>query len=230
MIRENLQKLNEKINSLKNNLNLNYEIQLMCVSKTRSINEIDEAINAGQVLFGENRVLEAYEKFNSSELKNKEHQLHIIGHLQRNKAKKAVEIADMIQSIDKIETLDVIENICKINNKKIDFLIEINTSLESQKYGILPKNYIHFVENILKKSYSFCNLRGVMTVAPFTSDTKKIRDSFRQLFNIFNNIKDDIKKEDFNILSMGMSNDYEIAIQEGSNLIRIGTLIFGNRY
>ena len=229
MIKENLHKLNEKINTLKNNLNINYEIQLMCVSKTRSVDEISEAINAGQLLFGENRVLEAYDKFNSFELKNKNPQLHIIGHLQRNKAKKAVQIAEMIQSIDKIETLDVIENICEISNKKIDFLIEINTSLESQKYGILPDNYKQFIDNILKKSYNLCNLRGLMTVAPFTSDTKKIRNSFRKLYNIFNNIKDYVKKDDFNILSMGMSNDYEIAIEEGSNLIRIGTFIFGNR-
>ena len=229
MIKENLLKLYEKIDSIKSKLNIDYEIQLMCVSKTRTKEEIIEAINSRQFLFGENRVLEAYDKFNSNEIKNKKHQLHIIGHLQRNKAKKAVEISNMIQSIDKIETLDVLENICNEKNKKIDYLIEINTTLEMQKYGILPDNYNQLLEKIIKKSYNYCNLRGLMTVGPFTSDTKKIKYSFNQLFNIFNKIKDDIKKNDFNILSMGMSNDYEIAIEEGSNLIRIGSLIFGNR-
>ena len=229
MIKENLLKIHEKINNIKAKLNINYEIQLMCVSKTRSIDEITEAIDAGQFLFGENRVLEAYEKFNSDEIKNKKHELHIIGHLQRNKTKKAVEISCMIQSIDKIETLDVLESICQERNKKIDYLIEINTSLESQKYGILPDNYNQFLEKIINKSYNYCNLRGLMTIGPFTSDISKIKHSFNILSNIFNNINDDIKKNDFNILSMGMSNDYEIAIEEGSNLIRIGTFIFGNR-
>ncbi len=229
MIKDNLLKIYEKIDSIKAKMNINHEIQLMCVSKTRSINEIIEAINAGQSLFGENRVLEAYDKFNSIEIKNKKPNLHIIGHLQRNKAKKAVEIASMIQSIDKIETLDVLENICKEKNTIIDYLIEINTTLETQKYGILPDNYDNFLEKILNNSYKFCNLRGLMTIGPFTSEIKKIKYSFKQLFNIFNKIKDNINKDDFNILSMGMSNDYEIAIQEGSNLIRIGTNIFGSR-
>ena len=229
MIKENLLKIHEKINNIKTKLNINYQIQLMCVSKTRSIDEIIEAINAGQFLFGENRILEAYEKFNSDKIKNKKHELHIIGHLQRNKTKKAVEISSMIQSIDKIETLDALNSICKEKNKKIDYLIEINTSLESQKYGILPNNYNQFLEKIISKSYNYCNLRGLMTIGPFTSDIKKIKYSFNQLSNIFNSIKEDIKKNDFNILSMGMSNDYEIAIEEGSNLIRIGTFIFGNR-
>lgn len=229
MIKENLLNLYEKVDSIKTKLNINYEIQVMCVSKTRNKDEIIEAINAGQILFGENRVLEAYDKFNSDEIKSRNPRLHIIGHLQRNKAKQAVEISNMVQSIDKIETLDALENICKEKNKKMDFLIEINTSLETQKYGILPDKYKLFVEEIFNRTYKFCNLRGLMTVGPFTTDLKKVKDSFNKLFTIFNKIKDEIKKDDFDILSMGMSNDYEIAIEEGSNLIRIGTLIFGNR-
>ncbi len=229
MIKENLFRLQEKIDSIKLRLNINYNIQLMAVTKTRNIDELLEAMNSGISLFGENRVLEAYEKFNSQNIKNKDHQLHIIGHLQRNKAKKALEISNMIQSIDKIETLDALENVSKENNKIIDYLIEVNTSLEIQKYGIIPDYLNQFFEKILEKTYKFCNLRGLMTVGPFTSDNNKIRSSFKNLYNLFNNLKNNIKKDDFNIISMGMSNDYEIAIEEGSNLIRIGTLIFGNR-
>lgn len=229
MIKENLFRLQEKIDSIKLRLNINYNIQLMAVTKTRNIDELLEAMNSGITLFGENRVLEAYEKFNSQNIKNKDHQLHIIGHLQRNKAKKALEISNMIQSIDKIETLDALENVSKENNKIIDYLIEVNTSLEIQKYGIIPDYLNQFFEKILEKTYKFCNLRGLMTVGPFTSDNNKIRSSFKNLYNLFNNLKNNIKKDDFNIISMGMSNDYEIAIEEGSNLIRIGTLIFGNR-
>ena len=118
---DNLNKIKDKIENLKIKRSIDKDIQIMAVSKTREIDEINDAINNNLTLFGENRVLEAYNKFNSTEIKNKNISLHIIGHLQRNKAKKAVEIAEMIQSIDKIDILDVLENICKEKNKIIDF-------------------------------------------------------------------------------------------------------------
>lgn len=114
-------------------------------------------------------------------------------------------------------------------NKKMDYLIEINTSYEPQKFGIMPDEINELVEKIISKSYNYCNLRGLMTVGPFTEDKIKIRTSFNTLYKIFEKLKKEINKDDFNIISMGMSNDYEIAVEEGSNLIRIGTLIFGNR-
>lgn len=186
-------------------------------------------MNCGQKLFGENRVNEAFDKFNSDLLKNKDYSLHIIGHLQRNKIKQAVQISNMIQSIDKIETLDSLEKICSEKNKKIDYLIEVNTSFEPQKFGIFDKDYFIFLENVLKKSYNHCNLRGLMTVGPLTYEKEIIRKSFRMLFDFFNKTKNDIGKNDFNIISMGMSTDFEVAIEEGSNMVRIGTMIFGKR-
>ena len=229
MIKENLLRIIDSIESSKNKLGIKYNIDLMAVSKTKPIEDILEVINAGQKLFGENRVMEAVGKFGSDQLRDKDYSLHIIGHLQRNKAKNAVEIADMIQSIDKTDTLDVLENFCAEKNKPMDFLIEVNTTNESQKYGINPENIESFLEEINKKNYKFCRPRGLMTVGPFTEETEPIRKSFRLLKNIFDKSKTELKKDCFDIISMGMSNDYEIAIEEGSNLLRIGSSIFGYR-
>jgi PLP dependent protein len=229
MIKENLEQIQEKIFNIKNKLGIKYSIDLMAVSKTRSKEEISVTMDCGQKLFGENRVNEAFDKFGSDLLKNKDFSLHIIGHLQRNKIKQAVEISTMIQSIDKIETLEVLEKICREKNKKIDYLIEINTSSEPQKFGVREKEYFKFLENVLNNSYIHCNLRGLMTVGPLTDDNESVRKSFKLLFDFFNKTKIDINKNDFNIISMGMSSDFEVAIEEGANLVRIGTLIFGNR-
>jgi len=229
MIKENLKIIHDKIDNLKNKLGIEYNIDLLAVSKTRTKKEILEAIEAGQIEFGENRINEAYEKFNSELLRNKNFNLHIIGHLQRNKAEHAVEISSMIQSIDKLKTLDVLEKICKEKSKNIDYLIEINTSNEPQKFGVIADDYYHFLENLLNKSYNHCNLRGLMTVGPLTDNKNQIRKSFILLYDFYSKTKDQINKKDFNVISMGMSSDFEIAIEEGSNMLRIGTLIFGNR-
>ncbi|HOJ63033.1 MAG TPA: YggS family pyridoxal phosphate-dependent enzyme [Spirochaetota bacterium] len=228
-IRENIFYLLEKIESIKTKNNISYDIKLMAVTKTHPVEYVLETIDAGITLFGENRVLEAYEKFNSEKLKDKNFELHIIGHLQRNKAKEAAQICQMIQSIDKIETLEVVEKYCQQLNKKIDYLIEVNTSNEPQKYGINPDLLNFFIENILKKDFKFCNLRGLMTVGPLTNNIKTISFSFKLLYNLYDSLKKNLNKKDFDILSMGMSGDYEIAIKEGSNLLRIGSAIYGSR-
>lgn len=228
-IKENIFNILEKIDKIKNKNSINYDIKLMAVTKTYPVEYVLETIDSGITLFGENRVLEAYEKFNSSLLKDKKFELHIIGHLQRNKAKEAVLISNMIQSIDKIETLESLEKYCNQFNKKIDYLIEVNTSNEIQKYGINPESIYNLIESILKKNFIYCNLRGVMTVGPLTDDKEKIRNSFRLLYNIYDKLKKYLNKKDFDIVSMGMSGDYEIAIEEGSNLLRIGSAIYGSR-
>jgi PLP dependent protein len=229
MINDNIKRIKENIDKIKSTNKIDYDIELMAVTKTHPVSCVMEALKSGVTLFGENRILEAGEKFKSDILKNLTYDLHIIGHLQRNKVKDAVEIASMIQSIDRIETLDVLEEMSSKKNKKMDFLIEINTSNEPQKYGIEPGTIEDFLNRINQKAYGFCNLRGLMTVGPLTDDKNKIRNSFKLLKNIFERTKSSLKKKDFDVLSMGMSLDYEIAIGEGSNLVRIGSLIFGNR-
>jgi len=201
----------------------------MGVTKTFDVNYVLAGIKAGITLFGENRVLEAYNKYNSEILKNEKLELHIIGHLQRNKAKESVYIATTIQSVDKIETIEAIQKEAEKQKKMIDFLIEVNTSKEAQKSGISENDLQKLLDQILNRDFTNCNLRGVMTVGPLTDDKKKIRESFALLNKIYNKLKNELKKSDFDTISMGMSGDYDIAIEEGANLIRIGSLIFGKR-
>jgi len=229
MIKDQLLKINDVIENKKQSLGISYPVKLMAVSKTFPIESIKEAINENQILFGENRILEAYDKFNKLKNEHFNFDLHLIGHIQRNKAKQAVEIANCIQSIDKIETLDVIEKICAINGKIMNYLIEINTSNEEQKQGVYPDKFNELIESILKKNYKFCNLTGLMTIGPLTGNVSEIRKSFKILNTLFEKTKKDLNKNDFVTKSMGMSGDFEIAIEEGSNLIRIGSLIFGIR-
>lgn len=229
MIKENIQAILDSLNTIKDKYGIDYDVQLMAVSKTKPVEAVVEAIEAGQVLFGENRVIEAYDKFKSPLLDGKNFSMHLIGHLQRNKAKKAVEIADMIQSIDKISTLDAVDRHCGALGKTVDYLIEVNTSFETQKQGISPETFDAFLEEIQTKNYQHCNLRGVMTVGPLTDDDAEIKKSFGMLKKLYDRIKDHLRKPDFDVLSMGMSGDYEIAVGEGSTLIRVGSSIFGTR-
>lgn len=222
MIRENLRKI---LDDIKNSGAEN--VKLMAVSKTYPPEAVREAQDAGQILFGENRAIEAKDKFQNELVASLPFELHIIGHLQRNKIKDAIKVASMIESIDKIETLQELEKQCAKADKKIDYLIEINSSLEEQKSGVYPEKFEEFVELVLNARLSYCRLRGVMTVGPLTEDTQKIRSAFSGVRKMFESLKK--KTCDIDILSMGMSSDYRIAIDEGSTQVRVGSAIFGRR-
>jgi len=228
-IKDNFLKIKENIDSIKNRLKIDYNIKIMGVTKTFDANYVLAGIKAGITLFGENRILEAYTKYNSEILKDEKIELHIIGHLQRNKTKEAIQISSTIQSIDKIETIETIQKEAYKQKKIINFLIEINTSKEPQKSGISEEYLPKLLDQISNSNFTNCNLRGVMTVGPLTDDKKQIRESFISLNKIYYKLKNELKKDDFDIISMGMSGDYEIAIEEGSNLVRIGSSIFGKR-
>ncbi len=228
-IKENFLKIVESIDSLKSRLHIEHEVKIMGVTKTFDESYVLAGVKAGITLFGENRVLEAYGKYKSEILKNEKIELHIIGHLQRNKAREAVAIASAIDSIDKIETLEAIQREAEKQNKNIDFLIEVNTSNEPQKSGVSEDGLNNLLEQIFSKSLTKCNLRGVMTVGPLTDDEKKIRESFSSLKKIYDKLKGELKRDNFDTISMGMSGDYLLAIEEGSNLVRIGSSIFGKR-
>lgn len=152
----------------------------------------------------------------------------MIGHLQKNKAKHAVKIFSMIQSLDSLELAEEINRRADKIDKTIDVLVQINIGLEEQKYGINPAQAVEFVE----KAALFSNIRikGLMAIAPFKEDPEEVRPYFRQMHDIFENLRKlDIENVEMRYLSMGMSNDFEIAIEEGSNMIRVGTSIFGAR-
>ncbi|MEJ5362653.1 MAG: YggS family pyridoxal phosphate-dependent enzyme [Spirochaetota bacterium] len=199
------------------------DIVLIAVTKTFPPEIIQEALNNGISLFGENRVQEAKAKI--PQLKGN-FSFHLIGHLQSNKAKDAVKLFDCIHSIDKLSTAIEVDKEAKKINKIQNILIEVNTSGEESKFGVLPDNAMDLCKNII--NLQNINCIGLMTVGPLTEDRNEIRKSFRLL----KTLKDEINQSlgiSLKELSMGMSGDYDIAIEEGATMLRIGTAIFGQR-
>ncbi|MDR0410557.1 MAG: YggS family pyridoxal phosphate-dependent enzyme [Treponema sp.] len=198
------------------------EIQLCGVSKFHSRAEIDEAFSAGLQLFGENRVQEATEKFAVQEKNG--FQIHLIGGLQRNKAKRAVELFDCIQSVDRLSLIDELGALTRDKQSPLPILLEIHTA-EDSKSGFPDIDSLLFgVERVF--SYKGLLLQGLMTMAPNSNDEKSIRASFRAVAAAQKAVSTRFSNS-CPILSMGMSNDFEIAIEEGSTMVRIGTAIFG---
>jgi len=216
MIKENVKKI------LKD---LPEGVKLVAVTKKRTVAQIKEAIEAGIEIIGENYVKEAQSKF---KIIGKNVKWHLIGHLQKNKVKKAVKIFDMIETLDSFELARLIDKECREINKIMPVLIEINIAKESQKSGIFPQR----LEELIEKIIHFENLKlvGLMTMGPLLDDPQKIRPFFKKTKEIFDKIKNLYQdKLDFKYLSMGMSDTYKVAIQEGANIVRIGTAIFGPR-
>ncbi|AZT90364.1 YggS family pyridoxal phosphate-dependent enzyme [Caldicellulosiruptor changbaiensis] len=200
------------------------EVKLLGATKGVDINTIRLANEFGIKIFGENRVQEFLPKYN--ELPHLE--WHFIGRLQTNKIKYIYDKVLLIHSIEKVEQIQELEKRCSKAAKKIDVLIEVNVGGEESKGGVLPDNVEELIENIYECKY--VNLKGFMTIPPIEDDEKKLRQYFRKMKEIFENYKklnyNNVKIE---VLSMGMSNDFEVAIEEGATLVRIGTKLFGER-
>ena len=204
-------------------------VKLLAVSKFHPVEEIREAIECGQKYFGENRVQEAYQKFSVLKKEYPQIKLHIIGSLQTNKVKKACEIADCIQSVDRLSLIDEIEKQCAKLNKIMPVLFEIHTA-EDSKSGFTDINELkEILKAISNGKYPHIKPEGLMTMAPFTEDEFLIRKSFSYLKELLFSLKKEFPKLNLSELSMGMSGDFKIAIQEGSTMVRIGTSIFGPR-
>jgi PLP dependent protein len=200
-------------------------VRLMAVTKGFPRETAEAAISAGITLLGENRVQEA-------ELKYAEvvggFELHLIGHLQRNKARTALGLFSCVQSIDKAETAAALESRLAERGKSIDILLELNTSGEESKSGFRSTDDLTgFLESL--RRWPHLRLRGLMTVGPLAGDSASVRRSFAMLRRLFDEIRTGNSFESFDILSMGMSGDFETAIEEGSTLVRIGTALFGQR-
>ncbi len=222
-VRQNISFLLEKIHEAAVKSNRHEEtVKLMAVSKFHPLEEVLEAYDCGLRLFGENRVQEAVEKFGEVDLLDLD--LHLIGSLQRNKVKKILPIVNCIQSVDRIELLEEIAKYDEYKNVKL--LLEVHTG-EDSKSGFTSKESIKDAINYAVDKE--LNVVGFMTMAPLTEDKKLIRKSFSTLRGISEEIRDFFPQLHLPELSMGMSNDYEIAIEEGSTLIRVGTAIFGER-
>jgi PLP dependent protein len=200
------------------------EITLMGVTKFLPADKVEEAYNAGIRCFGESRVKEAAEKFGSIKA---EHpiQLHLIGGLQRNKAKTAALLFDCVQSIDREEIIAELEKHSAGREKPLEVLLELHTG-EETKSGFAELDAVFKAAQMVMDS-KFLKARGLMTMAPFTQDTQLIRASFRQVVKTQKELERRFPpKENWECLSMGMSNDFEIAVEEGSTMIRIGSLLF----
>jgi pyridoxal phosphate enzyme (YggS family) len=199
----------------------------MGVSKFHRRERVEEAWNAGLTLFGENRVQEASEKFEGFAQSHPGTELHLIGSLQRNKAKTAVSLFDGIESVDRDELIVSLGKLSVGRGLPLDILFELNAG-EASKSGYPDENSLfRAAETAL--AFPSLAIRGLMTMAPFTDDAGVIRRAFRSLAKVRDRLQSAFPECDWSCLSMGMSGDYEIAIEEGSTLIRIGTAIFGER-
>lgn len=225
-IRENLKKVNECIANAALRANRNPEdIVLVAVSKTVDPARIKEGVEAGIKVLGENRIQEAEEKI---ALLGNVAEWHLVGHLQSNKAKDAVNLFTMIHSIDKLSLAQEVDKRAKTNGRIIDILVEVNLSGEETKFGVSAANVIDLMRNI--SNLNNLRIRGLMTIPPFFENPEFSRPFFRQLKELSCKIKEEnIQGVNMDCLSMGMSGDFEVAIEEGATMVRIGTAIFGAR-
>lgn len=197
------------------------DVTLVTVSKHHPKEQIDEAYEYGCRIFGENKVQELKQKYDPN------YEWHMIGHLQRNKVKDVVELVSMIQSVDSLPLLKEIEKQCAKRNICMPILIEVNISEEVNKYGIRLSEVDSFVEQCF--SFPHIKLQGLMCVGPLSEDQVVIEDCFRRMKKCFEALKEKYGSDVFQYLSMGMSKDYELALACGSNMLRLGSIIMGER-
>jgi pyridoxal phosphate enzyme (YggS family) len=222
-VRENIESLKKRIENAAQRAERDPdEITVVAVTKTVPVVRIEEAIMCGIRIIGENRVQEASRKFSSI---GDRITWHMVGHLQTNKVKRALEIFSMIQSLD---SLKLAQEINKRAEKEIDCLIEVNTSKESSKFGLKPAQIFDFFTNL--RNLKRIKVLGLMTIGPGWAihDPEVSRPCFRTLRELRDEMSEEYDRP-FPVLSMGMTSDFEVAIEEGSNMIRIGTAIFGPR-
>ena len=214
-IKDNLQNINLKIPS---------EVCLVAVSKTKPISDILEAYDYGQRVFGENKIQELVEKHNKLP---KDIEWHMIGHIQRNKVKYMAPFVSLIHSADSYRLIKEINKQGKINNRVINCLLQIKIASEESKFGFTEKEATDFLNSDEYVSFKNIKIVGLMGMATFTDDQRKIDQEFNKLKIFYKKVNRSNSK--INVLSMGMSNDYPIAIRNGSTMVRIGSSIFGKR-
>lgn len=238
-ITANLKTVNEKVSRSASRAGRNSDdVKLVAVTKTVELPKIIEAVKAGVLFLGENRVQEAEKKVKSYELRVTPPapplskgglkggvEWHLIGHLQKNKVKTAVRLFDLIHTIDSIDLADEVNKQAKNISKKQRVLLQVKLSDEATKHGALEKDMVKLLEAV--SNMQNLKLEGLMTIPPFFDDPEQSRPYFRRL----REIRDEASAKGFSLpeLSMGMSNDFEVAIEEGATMVRIGTAIFGER-
>lgn len=226
-IKDNLKIIQNRINEACDASGRNpSDIKLLLATKTVSAENIQLAIDEGYTLLGENKVMEGLGKYES--LQSQQCEWHIIGHLQTNKVKHVLKYADVVQSVDRMRLVNRLQNRCVYDGRDIDIYIQVNTSYEQSKFGVAPENAIEFIKQVAE--FPNLHIKGLMTIGILSSHGDKVRDCFKLLKEIQQKAIDlQLPNASFDELSMGMSNDLELAIAEGSTMIRVGTAIFGKR-
>ena len=226
MVAENLAQVQKNINEScnKNNRDPN-EVTLIAVSKTKPVEMLKEAYDAGARVFGENKVQEIVDKYDQmpSDVK-----WHMIGHLQRNKVKYIVDKVAMIHSVDSLRLAETIEKEAAKKAVIVPILIEVNVAQEESKFGLKPEEVLPLIEQI--SDFSHIQIKGLMTIAPYVDNAEENREIFRELKKLSVDIAaKNINNVTMSVLSMGMTGDYMVAVQEGATMVRVGTGIFGAR-
>ncbi|MEP3371232.1 MAG: YggS family pyridoxal phosphate-dependent enzyme [Maribacter dokdonensis] len=201
-----------------------HSVTLVAVSKTKPISDIQEAYDQGQRIFGENRVQEMTEKW---EKMPKDIEWHMIGHLQRNKVKYMAEYVSLVHGVDSPRLLAEINKQAEKHNRTLPCLLQVHIAEEDTKFGFNEEELLDLVRNENFKSHKNVKILGLMGMATFTENMDQVRREFKSLHSLYLKLKSEYA--DFTTLSMGMSGDYQIAIEEGSTMVRIGSSIFGSR-
>lgn len=225
-IKENLGEVRENIRKACKKAGRNVEdVTLIAVSKTKPLSMLEEAYEAGARDFGENKVQEIIEKRPAMP---EDARFHMIGHLQRNKVKQVLPHTVLIHSVDSIRLAEQIDQEAKKLGITAKILLEVNVAKEESKFGIMPEDVFEMVEQIA--AFSHLRIEGLMTIAPFVEDPEENRPVFRKLYQLSVDIKKkNIDNVGMSVLSMGMTGDYQVAVEEGATMIRVGTGIFGAR-
>lgn len=225
---QNLQIIEQRIQSACDRSNRKRdEVRLLLATKTVNPERIRKAFEAGYTLIAENKIQELKEKY--EDLKDSPHTSHFIGHLQTNKVKEILRYdVNCIESVDRLKLAQKLQNRLVYEEKTMNVLIQINTSFEESKFGISPENALDLVREVAKMDR--IRIKGLMTIGLFSAETEKVRKCFRLLKEIQNQIiQKNIPNVEMKELSMGMSGDLEVAIEEGSTIVRVGTAVFGKR-
>lgn len=205
---------------------LPYKANLVAVTKTKPVTDIETAIQNGQILFGENYVQELVEK--ASDI-SKNVQWHFIGNLQRNKVKQIASFIHTVQTVDSKKLLHELNKHAVLNQRVIKVLLQVHIAKEETKFGLSEHEVKQLVDEGVFQQYNNIRLVGLMGMATNTDYTAQVRSEFKQLFGLYRSLSGAFDKNEPPVLSMGMTSDYKIALDEGSNMIRIGSALFGSR-
>lgn len=226
MINQNISKVRENIVKACEKAGRNpEEVTIIAVSKTKPVSAIEEALLSGTLDYGENKVQELCDKY---DVLPKNIRWHMIGHLQRNKVKYLVGKTYLVHSVDSLRLAEQIEKEFAKHNQVCDILVEVNIAQEESKFGINAKETEELIRKIAK--FEHVRIKGLMTIAPYTEDPESNRDYFREIKKLSVDIRDkNIDNVSMDVLSMGMTGDYMVAVEEGATMVRVGTGIFGER-